>query len=172
MVVIPITRNVYILHDNYAELIVEHKTLGAISSTIDLENVDKIRGFYWTFNAQNGYIQYRTGDATGTTLQRFIMNTPKDKITDHIDGNKLNNIKANLRVITPEQSVWNTKRIGVSVDKRCKDKIKYRASITIHGKQISLGTYDKYEDACMAREEAEVKYFGEFRRISKFNFLK
>jgi hypothetical protein len=39
---------------------------------------------------------------------------------------------------------------------------KWRAFIRINGKQIELGLFDRFEDAVVARKEAEEKYFGEF----------
>lgn len=37
---------------------------------------------------------------------------------------------------------------------------KYRAKITKDRKYIFLGDYESFEEACLAREEAEIKYFG------------
>ena len=41
-------------------------------------------------------------------------------------------------------------------------KQKYRAQITFKGKAISLGDFDKIEDAAEARKQAERELFGTF----------
>lgn len=47
-----------------------------------------------------------------------------------------------------------------------KDRNKYRAYIKVRGKNISLGNYDRYEDAVSAREIGEKEYFGKI--ISRY----
>jgi hypothetical protein len=168
MTILPITLNKYILHDNHAELILVHERIGEIVTLIDLEDVEKCRNISWVYNAQTGYVQ-ALHNQKRLILQRFLMSTPEDKMTDHKNGDKLDNRKDNLRFVTPLQSQMNTKKIGVNYRK---DLEKYRAYIKANGKHIALGVFDTYEEACKAREEAEIKYFGEFRRTSKFDFLK
>lgn len=41
------------------------------------------------------------------TLHRFLMNDPKDKQVDHIDCNRLNNSKSNLRLVTNKENANN-----------------------------------------------------------------
>jgi hypothetical protein len=143
MVILPITLNKYILYENHAEIILEHERLGEIKTLIDLEDVNKCRDYSWVYNAQTGYVQGRS-NGKRNSLQRFIMDTPKDKITDHINGDKLDNRKANLRFVTPLQSQMNTKKIGVNFRQ---DLNKYRAYIIVNKKQIALGVFDTYEEA-------------------------
>ena len=50
--------------------------------------------------------------------------------------------------------------IGVSWNK---EKQKWKAYITIGGKQIHVGYFVNKEDAIQARKAAELKYFGEYR---------
>lgn len=49
----------------------------------------------------------------------------------------------------------NNIKIGVSLHKRSN---KFRAYIIIKSKQLSLGEYNKFEDAVKARVDAEIKY--------------
>lgn len=48
-------------------------------------------------------------------------------------------------------------RTGVSF---MKSKQKWRAYITVDQRQINLGLFSNFEDACVARESAEMTYFG------------
>jgi hypothetical protein len=41
------------------------------------------------------------------------------------------------------------------------------AQITVNKKQISLGYFLDFNEACNIRKEAEIKYHGEFRYIGK-----
>jgi hypothetical protein len=50
--------------------------------------------------------------------------------------------------------------IGVCWNKR---EEKWVAQIMLNNKNIHLGRFDDLEEACEARKEAEIKYFGEFR---------
>ena len=52
-------------------------------------------------------------------------------------------------------------KTGVCFNKRAN---KWRAFISINKKNIHLGYYDTFEEAVRVREEAEIKYFGEYRR--------
>lgn len=45
-------------------------------------------------------------------LHKFVLACPKGMVVDHIDGNKLNNTKANLRVCTYQQNSWNRAKVS------------------------------------------------------------
>lgn len=86
---------------------------------------------------------------------------------DHINRNKLDNRRENLRICSRLENVRNTGLrtnnssgvIGVYYRERFK---KWHASIRINGKAKSLGYYHDKKDAIAARKRAEIKYFGEF----------
>ena len=105
-------------------------------------------------------------------MHRFVMDYyDKDMVVDHINRNKLDNRKANLRTSTRRENTINksvqsnnTSNIpGVSWRK---DRNKWRAYITVNGKQISLGMFKDKEEAVKARKEGEREYFGEFAPIN------
>lgn len=94
---------------------------------------------------------------------------PDGLVRDHIDGNTLNNVRDNIRFITQQNNTRNRKlksenksgRVGVTWSKRDN---KWRARIKTDGKETYLGSFAKIEDAIKSREDAEEKYFGEYRR--------
>lgn len=102
-------------------------------------------------------------------MHREIMNTPEDMITDHINGNKLDNRRENLRVCNKSQNAANAKTYntnksqarGVSLHKQSG---KWRASITVSRKNIHLGLYETVEEASRAYINAANKHFGDFAR--------
>lgn len=83
---------------------------------------------------------------------------------DHINGIKSDNRICNLRIATRSQNNINRKRgdgyrrIGVS---QYGDHGKWRACITVDGKQICRGCYERFEDAVRAREIAEQEFYPE-----------
>ena len=88
---------------------------------------------------------------------------------DHRDNNRVNNRIINLRLATNQENSYNRNTHknntsgfpGVLFHKHRK---KWCASIRANGRPISLGYFLNIEDAVIARKQAEIKYFGEFRR--------
>lgn len=93
---------------------------------------------------------------------------PKDQI-DHINGIKTDNRACNLREATNSQNGKNLKlskantsgHKGVCFDKQTG---KWRATIRVDGKSISIGRFDSIENAAKARKLAEQQYFKEWNR--------
>lgn len=129
---------------------------------IDSEDWDKIKDYYWSL--KHGYF---CNKQLNTGLHRFLMSPNKDEEVDHINRNKIDNRKSNLRIVSRSQNCKNRSRqhdnkSGYTVV--CFDDTtnKWRARITVDNKVIYLGYYKKLEDAVKIRREAEIKYFGEF----------
>ena len=83
--------------------------------------------------------------------------------TDHVNQNRIDNRKDNLRPVTHSQNCYkqlnNTSGyIGVSLDKR---REKWQAEIGANGKDIYLGQFDSKIMAARARDLATIKYHGE-----------
>lgn len=90
--------------------------------------------------------------------------------TDHINGDKLDNRRSNLRTVTPTQSAWNAARRGTNrsgfkgVD-RYRDS-RWRARIRAHGRITFLGYFKTAEEAARAYDAAARKQHGEFARLN------
>ena len=88
-------------------------------------------------------------------------------IVDHINRDKLDCRRENLRSATSNQNSWNaiqrprgsSKVLGVSWSKGRK---KWLACITVYYKYKNLGYYENEDDAIIARLKAEVEYYKEF----------
>lgn len=84
---------------------------------------------------------------------------------DHKDRNKHNNAIANLRDVTPSENLMNAKtRVDSSSGHRGVSRFpnnRWRAYITVNGKQHHLGSFASYEEATQARIAAE-KHHGVF----------
>ena len=104
-------------------------------------------------------------------LHRFIMGlgrTEEDnRIVDHINRNKLDNRKCNLRI---SDKTGNNRNVGLQKNNKSgitgvrwdKQTNKWKAEITVNYKNIYLGIFDSKEDAIKRRLIAEKKYFGEY----------
>ena len=98
-------------------------------------------------------------------MHQLIMKTPKGMMTDHINHNTLDNRRENLRVVTRSQNMRNQKSTcGTSRYKGVywrKDVNKWRAQITLDRKRVSLGFYEKEDDAALAYNAAAVQNYGD-----------
>lgn len=86
---------------------------------------------------------------------------------DHIDGNRSNNSKENLRAATKQNNNMNRmKSSGTSSKYKGvhwrKDRERWTAQIKVDGKCIRLGCFDSEEDAALAYNRKAVELFKEF----------
>jgi len=138
---------------------------------VDDEDYEYLNQFNWCY--------YRTGYAGRSSkislgkryvilMHRQIMNTPDGMDTDHINHNKLDNRKENLRVCTGAENLcnrykWEGKKYkGVYIEYG-----KYIfASITKNRKQIRLGSFPTLEDAARAYDKAAKEIHGKFALLN------
>jgi len=152
-------------------------TKGAVA-IIDAEDYDRVKHWKW-FITSRGYAgRWITVHADGKAkkrlvhLHRFIL-SEEGMITDHINGNKLDNRKANLRICSNTENIRNMKQRrrnntsgykGVSWSKKLGA---YRAYIVVDRRQISLGFHKCPKQAALAYNLAALKYYGEFARLNQ-----
>ena len=132
------------------------------------EDINLIKKHCWFINI-DGYVCTTIGDDF-ITFHNFITGYKK---TDHKNGIRHDNRRENLRPASDMQNAMNRGKrsdntsgyIGVNWSKRYQ---KWVAQIQFNKKKIPLGYFDNIEDAIIARQEAELKYFKEFGcRISR-----
>lgn len=129
----------------------------------DLEDYDLIKDIYWN-KTNAGYIRgYK--NKKQKWIHRMVINKNENEVIDHINRNRLDNRKENLRVCTQQENTFNSKLsknntsgiIGVYLRK---DTNSWSSNLMFNREKISLGCYNTKEDAIIARLNGEIKYFG------------
>lgn len=151
-------------------------------AVIDAADVSLVEGFNWY-----AFCHYRADGALRTVyalrktslrdgprrtalLHRQLMQPPDYMQIDHIDGDGLNNRRENMRIVTHQQNQQNTRiscKNTSGVKGVCWDigKNKWRAKISIGGKQKYLGLFTCIQAAAAAYAAASEKHHGKFGRL-------
>ncbi len=138
----------------------------------DLEDYDKIKYACW-FVETKGRLVSRNYETSGTTtpikFHRLVMGfpDPKEFDIDHIFGNQLDNRKESLQLCKHFQNISKKKKqlnntSGVTGVCFRNDTNKWVPKIEVNKTVYILGNFINFEDAVIARLEAELKYFGNF----------
>lgn len=136
-------------------------------AVIDSEDYPKISKYKWYYH-KNGYA-YSGYRETSKSMHRLILETPNGYDTDHINGNKLDNRKCNLRVATHHQNIMNrppSPKTKSGFKGVWGDGKSWRAGIKLNGKTKHLGSFPTKYDAARKYNEEAVKAFGEFANLN------
>ncbi len=103
-------------------------------------------------------------------MHRVIMDAPMGVSVYHINHNKLDNQRENLRLVKGSARMHRRPSVKHSSKYRgvywCKDKRKWIAEIKVYKKQIRLGRFEVEKDAAIAYDEAARKYYGSLARTN------
>ena len=157
-----------IQHNGFMEYV--HKN--GRSFLFDAEDLAKIQKCQWNISP-DGYV-HGAPDGNTVKLHRYLINAPKGKVVDHINGIPNDCRKSNLRIVSQHQNTMNKKLPknsttgykGVCFDK---SKGKYMAHIHPNRRMVFLGYFSDPKEAAVAYNKAAIRYFGEF---AKLNFAK
>lgn len=137
---------------------------------VDDDDYKYLSQFKWELSS-SGYAVYRP---PFVHMHRVVMKMKDSKkFVDHINGNKIDNRKSNLRQATKSQNAAGKKLNlkfksstyrGVSYSK---GRSRWEAKIRVMGKTVHLGRFDRQQSAALAYNKAAKKYFGEFAYLNK-----
>lgn len=154
-----------------------------LTTTVDDEDFELVSQFKWRLYKRKQYAvayvpvklrhKYKT---TSIQMQRLIMfdKLNSGELVDHIDRNKLNNTRNNLRIVNMSQS--NMNRGKIVFNRKSKNQSKYkgvfwsrnkwRAAITVDSKKIYLGFFTDEKEAAIAYNKAAMKFHGEYAYLN------
>lgn len=133
---------------------------------VDEEDFEKLNQWKWYYNtgcAVRGYPRR-------ILMHREIMGNPVGKEVDHINMNRLDNRRANLRIVTRSQNLLNRNKQknntsgfkGVS----WKDGRWYVQLGVGKKKNLVLGYFDDIQEAAKAYDIAAKKFYGKVARLN------
>lgn len=122
-----------------------------VQCDLDDDDTYLLQTHKFNYNKKTGYVV----STKGLLLHRLIMQCEKydGKVVDHIDGNKLNCQKQNLRLVTHAHNASNKiKKQNTSSKYQgvYKGSHNWIARISIDNKLVSLGSFKNEEDAAKA----------------------
>lgn len=124
---------------------------------IDDEDVDIFNKYKWHIS-DSGYVVWRgliNGKKKTVRLHRLIMHADEDQIVDHINRDKLDNRKSNLRFTTYADNLKNTSRYE---NAKCYYYDNTRQRWTIDARRFGI------RGLCMDSEDACIKYIAALKR--------
>jgi len=142
---------------------------GKYFALVDEADAERVQAYSWRRipgGAAGAYYAEGTVRGVRVKMHRFILGDEAWSVTDHKDGDGLNNTRANLRPCTAKQNSRNVTRLpttnksgvlGVSRNGKY-----WKASISVNGKQLYLGDFKTLVEAASVRRGAELMYFGEY----------
>ena len=140
---------------------------------IDVEDYSKVKDFCWCrLHDLEKDTYYAGANSRGKynkktiRMHQIICPCEEGFIPDHENGNGLDNRKSNLRPLTYGGNCTNIKTksnntSGVTGVYWHKVNNNWFAVIPVNKRVIRLGSYERFEDACKARWDAEELYHGE-----------
>lgn len=132
---------------------------------VDDEDFEALIDYRWRSNSKGYAIRSHSVDGKEiiVAMHREIMQPPTGLVVDHIDGNRLNNTRANLRIITQQQNLMN-RRVFKNNSTGFKGVTfqhgKWHARIEKDGQAIHLGFHDDLKTAALVYDCAASMLFG------------
>lgn len=143
---------------------------------VDDEDFERVSRWHWSYCPNRGGYAvrnetYAPGKHRYLPMARFILNAPKGKLVDHINGETLDNRKENLRLCTHAENQANKKRpvnntSGYKGVQWSKQKEKWIAVAWLMGHLYYGGAYTDKIEAAKAYDRLAVKLYGEFARVN------
>lgn len=144
-------------------------TLGTSQFLFDAEDLPLIESRSW-YCDKDGYLvscYYYAGVKRFVRFHRIVMNAKPYQCVDHINRNRADNRKQNLRCCEYADNdryrgLYSTNTSGVAGVYFDSERNKWVASISYNSKRIYIGRFNEKDDAIKARLNKEIELFKEF----------
>ena len=141
------------------------------NAIVDDEDHEWLSQWKWGVLDHRGYAVRKNSKGKATWMHRLIINAPNGMQVDHINGDTLDNRRANLRLVTSQQNRMNqrlrsdnkTGYKGVFIKKKTG---KYTAKIQCGNVIRNLGCFTSAHDAARAYNKAARDLFGEYAYLN------
>lgn len=149
-----------------------------IVTLIDASDFGVVGGVKWSLLIANGgmyarRIIYNNGQRLYSYLHREILGAPAEATVDHINGDGLDNRRANLRLATHSQNHANRRLLASNntsgyrgVGRAANGSPYWAAQIKVNGIRVHIGHFEKIEDAARAYDFAARLAFGAFAKLN------
>ena len=141
-------------------------------ATVDDNDYDWLSQYSWCLRGDRER-PYAFNDRTGT-MHRAIMKPPDNMLIDHINHDTLDNQRSNLRIVTPSQNVWNSKKPrtaglsskfkGVTLDRFGHWCVMFWKEY----KAYTKGSYPTELEAAVMYNKYAKEYYGEYACLNEF----
>lgn len=142
-------------------------TKGKVAVVDDEDYEMLVTGSRWCVNGGYAF------NASRGRMHRVVLNAPAGVMVDHINGDKLDNRKENLRLCTNSTNQANRKTTrgvskfkGVVLERRKNGRCFWKATIVFDGETTYLGSFATDLEAAAAYNEAAISKFGEFAHLN------
>lgn len=137
---------------------------------VDDEDYEHLSKYNWHYISYAVRTDRTSGKQKTVYMHRQIMGSGPQ--ADHINGDRLDNRRSNLRPATNSQNQRNKAKYSGQWTSEYKGVTKYRngrwiAGIYIDNKRMHLGYFNSEEDAAQAYNFAAAKHFGEYAKLNE-----
>lgn len=138
-------------------------------SLVDASDFNLLTRHCWHFvpmagSSENGYA-CRSERGHKIRMHRQILGLTNGQRVDHIDGNGLNNTRANLRIATQTENMRNRPKFRARTS-RYKGVSRHGNAWLVHVQGKHVGRFKSELDAARAYDRAALAAYGEFARLN------
>lgn len=119
---------------------------------IDEDDRIRLSAFGWRLCTTSGYV-YKQGTIAEKLHKYVVGPAPVGLVTDHINGNKLDNRKANLRFVTQRENLLNNKAKTKPMFGIYHRYNKFSVQITRNKRPLYLGVFVTLTEAMRVRDQ-------------------
>lgn len=141
-------------------------------ATVDEADFAEVSKYKWYLN-NRGYPTHAfwiDGKSKNISLHRFLLGSKEGKVCDHINRDKLDNQRSNLRFVTNGENMWNrgnrNKKSGYFGVYWRKDSKKWYARLIKNRVEVYFEGFRTALEAAHAYDREAIKHRGELTHLN------